>query len=122
MESDSQVIPVEAAEAPAEGGEEMFAEAAPLLDEAAPTEAFEGLEEGAIGAPGIAGLPAELPAAPQTTFGLGSLLFMGLCIIPALALAGIMMADLLRNMWSWGGTSGLSSPIMDAILSLIDKK
>jgi hypothetical protein len=33
-----------------------------------------------------------------------------------------MMADLLRNMWSWNGASGLSSPIMDAILGLIDKK
>ena len=123
MESDSQVIPVEAAGAPAEGGEEMFAEAAPLLDEAAPTEAFEGLEEGAVGAPAAFGaLPAEMPAAPQATFGLGSILFMGLCVIPVLALAGVMMADLMRNMWSWGGTSSLSSPIMDAILSLVDKK
>jgi len=59
---------------------------------------------------------------PETPYGLGWVLFVGLLLIPVLFITGIMMFDLLRNMWSWNGPSDFSSPIMDKIIELIEGK
>ncbi len=42
-------------------------------------------------------------------------------ILLFLILSGMMMYDLMRNMWSWGGTYEVNSALMDAILSWFEK-
>jgi hypothetical protein len=36
-----------------------------------------------------------------------------------LALSGMMMVDVMLNMWSFNGTTSISTGIMDSILSVI---
>ncbi|GEM_PF-2933154 len=57
---------------------------------------------------------AVLPEAP-----FGTLAMVGLAAsLVVLSLAGIMSFELLRNMWSWGGPTPLSSWLMDTIAGL----
>ena len=57
-----------------------------------------------------------LPAT-EASFSLGSVLGLTGCIV-LLCLAGIMMFDLVRNIWSWNKTYSLNSSLIDSILSL----
>ena len=106
---------------------------APMLDEdfaAEPILGMEGVEMGSplgagpMGAPQdlAAGQPlgaqvAALPEAPYTVWNIVSLVF---CAI-FLALAGMMMYDLVRNMWSWDKPGAVTSPLMEWILGLFEK-
>lgn len=70
-----------------------------------------------------AGLAAAAPAgtmaareAPYTTLNIISL---GVCVL-FLTLTGMMMADLLRNMWSWDSPYSVNSTLMDTILGLFE--
>jgi excisionase family DNA binding protein len=73
-----------------------------------------GVQPGAFveGAP-LGTAAAALPEAPYTGWNLASL---SVCSF-VLLLAGMMMYDLMRNMWSWGGAYQVNSSIMDFILS-----
>ena len=42
-------------------------------------------------------------------------------IVLFLILSGMMMYDLMRNMWSWNGTYEVNSSLMDTILSWVEK-
>jgi len=65
---------------------------------------------GAALAPGA----AALPEAPY-----GKLAMAGLtCCVVLLVLSGMMAYDLMRNMWSWGGTYSVTSSLMDMVLGL----
>ncbi len=44
-------------------------------------------------------------------------LLLGMCLL-FLALCGMMMYDLMRNMWSWNAPYSVNSTIMDAIMGL----
>jgi excisionase family DNA binding protein len=129
-ESGSQVIALdEVDEAEAEVG---GAARTPMLDEdfaaAEPDLGMAPVGAG-MGAPGMgapqdfgAGQPmgmemASLPEAPYTVWNIVALVFCALF----LAVAGMMMYDLMRNMWSWGGATTVNSSIMDSILSLFEK-
>jgi hypothetical protein len=65
---------------------------------------------------GLAGGPALMPTqvmeAPFSGATVG-LLAIGLVF---LTLAGMMMYDLMRNMWSWNGTFSVNSSLMDTVL------
>ncbi|MGH7194179.1 MAG: hypothetical protein ACREJM_11725, partial [Candidatus Saccharimonadales bacterium] len=43
--------------------------------------------------------------------------FLSLCVL-ILALTGMMMFDLMRNMWSWDGHYAGTSPLMDMVLTI----
>lgn len=129
-ESGSQVIALDEVEdteaVPAAAG------AAPMLDEDFGT-AGPDLGMDVVGAPvtgpamGMphdltAGQPlgmevAALPEAPYTPWNVASLI---VCTL-FLALAGMMMYDLMRNMWSWDSASPVTSPLMDSILNIFEK-
>ncbi|MBX3415327.1 MAG: helix-turn-helix domain-containing protein [Pirellulales bacterium] len=74
---------------------------------------------GLTGAPLTAGAPvaaASSREAPYTTLNVISL---GVCVL-FLTLTGMMMADLLRNMWSWDTPYTVNSGMMDTILGLFE--
>lgn len=75
---------------------------------------------GLTGAPLGAGAPMAAAAssreAPYTTLNVVSL---GVCVL-FLTLTGMMMADLLRNMWSWDSAYTVNSGMMDTILGLFE--
>ena len=127
-ESGSQVIALDTEEDAAistSGGVSMAA----MLDE--DLSAQPGLEMGMgepmVGAPLLSGQPGGLSeGAPsmQSAAGLPEAPYSGLqiaglvaCVV-LLMLCGMMMYDLLRNMWSWEGPYTVNSSLMDAILGL----
>ncbi len=74
--------------------------------------------EGLEAAPGLGPQPvyvqtqaAEAPYTVWNVLGLGTVAGM-------LALAGMMMVDVMLNMWSFSGTNSISTGIMDAFLSM----
>jgi len=71
-------------------------------------------------APGIEGAPAMAGAAvlPETPYSGWVVTGLVICFV-FLMLTGWMMFDLMRNMWSWGGTYSINSSLMDAILNLL---
>jgi len=60
---------------------------------------------------------ATLPEAPYTGLQVASL---GTCAF-LLMLSGMMMFDLMRNMWSWSGPAAVNSSLMDLIVNLFEK-
>ena len=74
-----------------------------------------GLGGGGFGG-GLSGGPALMPTqvmeAPFSGATVG-LLAIGLVF---LTLSGMMMYDLMRNMWSWNGTIPMNSSLMDTVL------
>ncbi len=61
---------------------------------------------------------AGLPEAPYSGLQIAGL---AVCAV-LLMLCGMMMYDLLRNMWSWEGPYAINSSLMDAILGLFEGK
>jgi hypothetical protein len=59
--------------------------------------------------------PMTVPEAPYSVWNVLSLM---LCFA-LLTLTGMMMFDLLRNMWSWDQTYALNSNVMDGIINMI---
>lgn len=132
-ESGSQVIALDEAmgdEAPTMVGGGVGGGMAAMLDEdeggADAGVAFvpsEGVPEavGAFGAPQPAGAGAALApgaaALPESPYG--KLAMAGLtCCVVLLVLSGMMAYDLMRNMWSWGGTYSVTSSLMDMVVGL----
>jgi len=128
-ESGSQVIALDDAvgdeSATMVAGEAEDGMAAMLDEEVGGADAgtLEGVPEavGAFGAaqPAAAGAAlapgaAALPEAPY-----GKLAMIGLtCCLILLLLSGMMAYDLMRNMWSWGGTYSVTSSLMDMVVGL----
>ncbi len=69
-----------------------------------------GLAESAAATPAA----AYLPAAPYTPLQITGLVACTLVLM----LCGMMMYDMVRNIWSWGGTYSANSTLMDFILNL----
>ncbi|MCL4206328.1 MAG: hypothetical protein KJ000_27920 [Pirellulaceae bacterium] len=118
-DSGSQVIALEDSEA--------FTDAAGMLvgdDEAEPVlgkteDELDGALDEYQASPGIqpaAGMAyAPLPEAPYSIWNIIALL----TIFVILGLTGMLMADLIRNMWSWTETFTASTPIMDMMVKLV---
>ncbi len=76
----------------------------------------------------FAGLPADeeaplaagVAAMPEAGFTLWQVLGLGMILLP-LGLSGLMVVDLMRNMWSWNGNYSINSGLMDLILSMFPK-
>jgi len=139
-ESGSQVIALDT-EVPADDAATMIAGTSgasmpPMLDEelgaepalgmeTAPLDAVAAAAEGApLGAPQeLAGgqpLSQSMVALPEAPYSVWNVLSLALCVI-FLTLTGMMMYDLLRNMWSWDSPYSVNSSLMDGILSMFEK-
>jgi hypothetical protein len=57
-------------------------------------------------------------AAAEAPYSVWNVISLGL-VAGTLALAGMMMVDVMLNMWVYSGTNGLSSGVMDAFLSMV---
>jgi hypothetical protein len=120
-DSGSQVIALDTEEfdESAEGLLAAEVAAEPLLEEEAALAAgAEMMPAGGVALAGAAPLiqPKQAVEAPYSVWNVLSL--MGIILI--LAITGMMMVDLLRNMWSWDESFSASSAIMDQIISLFE--
>jgi hypothetical protein len=115
-DSGSQVIALEdssAFGAPLEGGLEG-AEA--VLGEEAQTDEMAGALEEQEAAPVT--LPTvQLAAAQDLPYSIWNVLSL-LAIVVVLAITGMLMTDLVRNMWTWDETFTASTPIMDVMVRM----
>lgn len=86
-----------------------------LEEEFAPVEGGQSLG----GAPMLAAAGAPMPGAMgrEAPYSLWNVLSLTACSL-ILCLTGIMMFDLIRNMWSWDSPYGFNSTLMDTILGL----
>ncbi len=75
-------------------------------------------DRGGFGQAAFAGGPAFMaaPTVVEAPFSIWNVLFLALCAL-LLLLCGMMLYDLIRNIWSWDGTYGVNSSLMDTILS-----
>ena len=112
-DSGSQVIALDSEEFDESAGE-MLGAAELLEAEADPLAGGESAELAAA----LAAAAPELPEAPYSIWNVLSLVI----IILFLGVAGMMVTDLLRNMWSWDEAYTANSVIMDKIVEMIDKK
>jgi excisionase family DNA binding protein len=104
-DSGSQVIALDT--------EELDDEAATLIgDEGGKFETFEAADEDAELAPIATGA-----AAADAPFSIWNVLALG-SVITMLCLTGVMLLDVVRNMWSWQGEYAINSTLMDFILSM----
>ena len=62
------------------------------------------------------------PVVPEAPFSIWNVLAMFVCVA-VLCLVGMMMTDLVRNMWNWEhGTYTVNSGLMDALIEMFFKK
>jgi excisionase family DNA binding protein len=126
-DSGSQVIALDSESSPFESSEgSMFAESgasmSTMLEEDVGGAAQPLAEGGLAPAASSAAFAATAGAAPamaaaETPYPVWVVLLMGTCTV-FLALCGMMMYDLVRNMWSWNEPYKVNSAIMDAIMGL----
>jgi len=75
--------------------------------------------DGLEAAPGMAMQPTYVQvAAAETPYSVWNVLGLG-TVAGLLALAGMMMVDVMLNMWSFNGTNSVSTGIMDAFLNMV---
>lgn len=70
------------------------------------------------GTPGTSALPSPVSADPYADYTATNVLVL-FTIVTFLAVGGILMADLMLNMWSWSGTTPISTTLMDTVLNTI---
>jgi hypothetical protein len=119
-DSGSQVIALEdssAFGAPLEGG--LEGTEAVLGEEAQPDEITGALEEREI-AP-VTQPTVQLAAAQDLPYSIWNVLSL-LAIVVVLAVTGMLMTDLVRNMWTWDETFTASTPIMDVMVRMFGLK
>ena len=58
------------------------------------------------------------PEAPYTAWNLMALIF----VVLLLAVTGMLMADVVRNMWSWNSETGVSSGLANTIIEALGMK
>jgi excisionase family DNA binding protein len=95
-------------------------------EDAAPAEAagveaeMLGDEFGVVGlATGGGAAAAVVEPVVETPFSTPVIVFLGLCIL-LLAICGMMVFDLIRNMWSWDQVYSVNSSLLDALYPLIN--
>jgi hypothetical protein len=112
-DSGSQVIALEDSEAFAEVAEEGVGE--PVLGAVEEGDELEtALEEPEGGSVTQPAMPegAMLAAAPEVPYSIWNVLSL-LGIVVVLSLTGMLMTDLVRNMWTWDEPYTASTPVMD---------
>ena len=134
-ESGSQVIALdtegEAGEAGTMAADEAGPSMAAMLDEDFAPDEGVGLGVAAMEAAPAVGVPAAAPqqlaegapvtgyaaALPEAPYSIWNVVSLASCVI-FLMLTGMMLFDLLRNMWSWSGPYDINSSLMEMILGL----
>jgi len=137
-ESGSQVIPLDESSFESSGND-MFGVEEPLLMEdtsglggAVPNDGDEGVMDSAFADPGFGPALTPSPAGGAGTSPLPSPVstdpypdytavnvFSLFGIVSLLAVGGILMSDLMLNMWSWSGTTDVSTTLVETILDTI---
>jgi hypothetical protein len=82
---------------------------------------LEPIEEAAAVAratPALAGAGVGAPEAAYTVWNLMSLVF----VVLLLGVTGMLMADVVRNMWSWNSETGVSSGLANTIIEALGMK
>jgi hypothetical protein len=62
----------------------------------------------------------QAPTVVEAPFSVWNILFLSLCAI-LLLLCGMMLYDLMRNMWSWDQPYGVNSSLMDTIVGWFEQ-
>ena len=118
-ESSSQVIALDAdleeivEEDVADLGDDAFLESE--SEGVALVEDYTGEEADSLGGPSYGGSAA--PAAAETPYSLANNLGLGAVAI-LLGLSGLMMVDMVRNIWSWDQAYALNSSLIETLLGL----
>jgi hypothetical protein len=118
-DSSSQVIALDADLGGFDGG-------AGLMEEGFPAEADEGvvLSEDFGEAPagelgmGTYAVPVVVAPGAEAQYGPGAIALLSVCAL-FLTFCGLMMLDMIRNIWSWEEPYALNSSLLDAILGMI---
>jgi len=117
-DSGSQVIELE--------DSSEFGDAAVALPAADGFDAFGSAEGdgidmgGALGATSAAGAVVSM-GAPEVPYSLVQVMCL-LGILLLMCMSGIMVTDVVRNMWAWNDTSALTSGFTEAVLSAVGQK
>jgi hypothetical protein len=112
-DSGSQVIALDADEFEASAA---HAEEGPLIEE---DPDFAAAEAAAIITTPVSPTPSVgTVTAQEGAYSIWNIVSLSMIVL-VLGFVGILMLDLIRNIWSWQGTFGLNSPIMDAILGML---
>jgi hypothetical protein len=123
-DSGSQVIALEDSEAFGEVGEEALAPTEPVLGAVEQVDELEGALEAAEAAPVTqpalpeSALYGAMPEMPYSIWNVLSLL----SIVLILSVTGMLMTDLIRNIWTWNEPYAASTPIMDMMVNLFGLK
>jgi hypothetical protein len=124
-DSGSQVIALDADVEFDEGAATMLGSGPPVGVAALEDDLGEPLGGGleSVAGPGLSPAPAmaAVSAGPDIVFAPWNIAFLAICLL-FLILVGMMMYDLMRNMWSWGGAYSVNSSLMDTILSWFESK
>ena len=65
-------------------------------------------------------MPAPTFDAPQTPYSIWNVLSLGL-VVMLLCVSGMMMMDIMFNMWSFSGTTSVTTGIMDSFMAVLGK-
>jgi excisionase family DNA binding protein len=114
-DSGSQVIALEDSEAFAEQGGAALEEVGPLIGQEPGDSGEIDIQQEVVAVTTPRDYLAPPPEMPYSIWNVLSLL----AIVLLLTVTGMLMTDLLRNMWSWDGTYSASSPIMDSMVRLL---
>ena len=82
------------------------------------TAAMEGAGMAAMTGPAAAATLMMSPSAPEMPYSVWNIIGLLLCM-SLLGLSGVMMFDLLRNMWSWNEAYSLNSSVIDGLMKMI---
>ncbi len=127
-DSGSQVIALDTEDDIASGSGGMFGSSSPGMAKML-EEDLDGDAPAAGAAAKVAGLPggpmvAAYPTVPEAPFSIFNVLGLLACVI-FLTITGMMMYELVRNMWSWNQPTEVSASMiksMDSMFNLLDKK
>jgi hypothetical protein len=77
---------------------------------------LEPIDEAALVAGAVPSIAAiHAPEAPYTVWNLMALIF----VVLLLAVTGMLMADVVRNMWAWNSETGVSSGLANTIIEAL---
>jgi len=93
-------------------GDHVTADDAMLADELGDT----GL--GPVAGPSSASFIPQQAVVPEAPYSIWNVLSLGVCVL-LLTMTGMMMYDLVRNMWSWQESYALNSSLMDALTEAV---
>jgi len=66
------------------------------------------------------GMVATIPSLPEEPYSVADMVLLSACVV-LLCLCGMMVYDLVRNIWGWESGTSISSALMDMVLGMIDK-